>query len=80
MNWEVLPHPKYSPDIAPYVYHSFRAIWNDLSSQDFKSFADIEKWIDEWIPSKSKDFYCCGIHLLRERWAKVVASEGQYFE
>ena len=69
-----------SPDIAPSDYHLFRAIKNDLSSQHFKSFEDIEKWIDEWIVSKSSDFYWGGIHLLRERRAKVVASEGQYFE
>ena len=52
----------------------------DLSSQYFKSFEDIEEWIDEWIVSKSKDFYWRGIHLLRERWATVVASEGQDFK
>ena len=58
----------------------FRAIQNDLPSQHFKYFEDIEKWIDEWIASKSKDSYWRGIHFLREKWAKVVASEGQYFE
>ena len=76
MNWEVLPHPQYSSDMAPSGYHLFRAIQNDLSSKHFKFFKNIEKWIDECIASKSKVFYWRGIHLLRERWAKVVASEG----
>ena len=44
MNRKVLPHPLYSPDIEPPDYHLFRAIQNDLSSQHFKSFKDIEKW------------------------------------
>ena len=43
--------------IELFDYYLFRAIQNDLSSQHFKSFEDIEKWIDEWIASKSKDFY-----------------------
>ena len=47
MNWEVLFHLPYLPAIAPSDYHLFRAIWNDLSIQHFKSFEDIEKWIDE---------------------------------
>ena len=24
--WEVMPHPPYSPDPAPYDYHSFRLL------------------------------------------------------
>ena len=47
-----------------------------ITAFQLKSFDDIEKWIDEWIASKSKDFHRRGIHLLRERWARVVASEG----
>ena len=72
MDWKVSPHPPYSPDIALSVYHLFRAIQNDLSSQNSKSFEDIEKSIDEWIAPKSNDFYWRGIHLLRERWAKFL--------
>jgi len=26
LNWEILPHPPYSPDIAPSDYHLFRSI------------------------------------------------------
>ena len=54
INWEVLPYPPYSLDIAPSDYHFFRAIQNDLSPEHFKSFEDTEKW----IASKSNDFYC----------------------
>ena len=72
MNWEVLPHPLYSTDIALSDYHLFRAIHYDLSSQKFKSFEDIEKWIAEWIASQSKDFYWRGIHSMRQRWANLL--------
>ena len=76
-----LPHPPYLPDIARSDYHLFRVFQNDLSLQNFKCFEDIEKWIHEWITLlRSKDLYWRGIHLFPARWAKVVASEAQYFE
>ncbi|GBO99395.1 Mariner Mos1 transposase [Eumeta japonica] len=52
LDWEVLPHPLYSPDIAPSNY----------------------------LASKDKDFFRLRIRTLPERWKKVVASDGQYFD
>lgn len=80
LNWEVLPHPPYSPDIAPSDFHLFRSMTHSLSYQDFQSFGDIQKWLDSWIASKDQSFFGRGIGLLPERWNKVVASNGQYFE
>jgi len=80
LKWEVLPHPPYSPDIAPSDYHLFRSMIHDLSEQKFSSYEDTKKWVDSWLASKDADFFRRGIHMLPERWKKVVASDGQYFE
>ena len=80
LKWEVLPHPPYSPDIAPSDYYLFRSMAHGLADQQFHSYEDIEKWIDSWIVSKDKRFYRNGIRALPERWAKIVANDGQYFE
>jgi len=41
--WEVLPHPPYSPDIAPSDYHLFRSMTHSLSEQHFSSYEDTKK-------------------------------------
>lgn len=80
LKWEVLPHPPYSPDIAPSDYYLFRSMAHGLAEQRFHSHEDTKKWIDSWIAAKDESFFRRGIHMLPERWAKVVASDGQYFE
>jgi len=40
---------------------------------------DIKNCIDDWIASKDEDFFR-GIHMLPERWEKVVVSDDHYFE
>lgn len=80
VGWEILPHPPYSPDIAPSDYHLFRSMQSALSEVQFSSLEDIQKWIDEWIASKPEKFYWDGIHQLPGKWSRVVASDGAYFE
>lgn len=79
LNWEVLSHPPYSPDIAPSDYHLFRSMAHGLAEHRFHSYEDTKKWVDSWIASKDVSFFRRGIHMLPERWEKVVASDGQYF-
>lgn len=79
LDWEVLPHPPYSPDIAPSDYHLFRSMAHALTTQRFTSYEDTKNWVDSWIASKDKEFFRRGIRMLPERWEKVVASDGQYF-
>ena len=50
------------------------------ADQQFRSYQDIEKWLDSWIALKDEHFYCNGIRALPERWTKVVDNDGQYFE
>jgi len=79
-NWEVLPHPAYSPDLAPSDYHLFSSIGHALAEWHFDSYEDVRKWLDEWFASKDKEFFWRGIHKLLERWEKCIISEGKYFE
>ncbi|CAK9816496.1 Mariner Mos1 transposase [Anthophora quadrimaculata] len=80
LKWEVLPHPLYIPDIFLSDYHLFRAMTHGVSSQHSTSYEDTKNWIDSWIFSKEEQFFRCGIRMLPKRWAKVVGSDGNYFE
>ena len=80
LQWDVLPHPPYSPDIAPSDYHLFRSMTHGLAEQHFTSYEEAKNWVDSWIASKDKKFFQRGIRMLPERWGKVVANDGQYFE
>ncbi|KAG5315660.1 MOS1T transposase, partial [Pseudoatta argentina] len=45
----------------------------------FHSYEEAQKWIDSWIASKDMSFFRRGIHVLPEKWSKVVESDGKYF-
>lgn len=52
LDWEVLHHPPYSPDIAPSDYYLFRSMAHALTAQRFTSYEDTKNWVDSWIASK----------------------------
>ena len=43
LGWEVLPHPAYSPDLAPSDYHIFRSIELFLREKSFSNHEELKK-------------------------------------
>lgn len=79
LGWELLPHPAYSPDIAPSDYHLFRSMTHYLHDKKFNSDDDVKNAMVEFFDSKSEDFYGDGIRSLVGRWQKVIDADGNYF-
>lgn len=80
LGWEAVPHPAYSPDLAPSDYHLFRKMQNDLSDVRFKTFEEVEKWVAKFLTSQDESFFAKGIRELPERWLKVIQCDGDYFD
>ena len=78
LDWEVLQHPPYSPDLAPTDYHLFRSLSNQMRGVTFDTNEDLENWLNNFFESRPSDFWRDGINKLVERWEQVVNSEGEY--
>ena len=78
LDWEFLPHPPYSPDLAPSDYHLFRHLKAEISGQHFGSFEDLESWLETFFDDKPRIFYDRGIRKLPVKWAEVVEHDGEY--
>uniref|UniRef100_A0A914HQ22 Transposase n=1 Tax=Globodera rostochiensis TaxID=31243 RepID=A0A914HQ22_GLORO len=77
LGWEVLPHPPYSPDVAPSDYHLFRSLSNALSGVTLENAAALQNWLDEFFASKPPIFFKRGIEKLPGRWEEMN-NAGEY--
>jgi [histone H3]-lysine36 N-dimethyltransferase SETMAR len=78
LGWTVLPHPPYSPDLAPTDYHLFRSLAHHLSEKRFDNEDDLKIDLENFFNHQSKAFYQQGILSLPQRWQEVVDSDGSY--
>lgn len=78
LHWEVLPHPAYSPDLAPSDYHLFRDLQANLDELHFENDEDAEKWLRTYFDQKPRIFFERGIRSLPTKWAQVILSNGEY--
>jgi transposase len=77
LDWAILPHPPYSPDLAPSDY-LLRSLSNNLRRVSFNNDAELQNWPDVFFTAKPADFFKRGIEILPERWEAVVNNGGEY--
>ncbi|XP_074181294.1 histone-lysine N-methyltransferase SETMAR isoform X4 [Rhinolophus sinicus] len=80
LGYEVLPHPPYSPDLSPTDYHFFKHLDNFLEGKRFHNQQDAQNAFQEFVESRSMEFYATGINKLISRWQKCVDCNGSYFD
>ena len=78
LGWDVLPHPPYSPDIAPSDFHLFRSLQNFLNGKILENFADLKNHLDKFFNNKDQKFWQEGIMKLPSRWLEIMQNNGTY--
>lgn len=78
--FELVPHPPYSPDLAPSDFHLFPQMKKALSGRHFASDEDVMAAVERYLESQTKEFFYTGIKALHHRWNKCSALEGDYVE
>ncbi|XP_026830138.1 histone-lysine N-methyltransferase SETMAR-like [Ooceraea biroi] len=78
LQWEILQHPPYSPDIAPSDFHLFRSLQNSLNGENLKSEEAVENHLTNFFQGKPSSFFKNGINKLVDRWKTIVEKDGDY--
>jgi transposase len=80
LGWTVLPHPPYSPDLAPSDYHLFGKVKESLRGIHYENVSEVKRAFQSWIRKTPSEFFNEGICNLVPRWQKCIAANGDYIE
>lgn len=80
LHFELLPHPPYSPDLAPSDYFLFSDLKKHLRGQRYGSDSEVIEVTNQYLEGKDKTFYKGGIDKLEQRWQKCIDLGGDYIE
>lgn len=78
--FEILPHPAYSPDLAPSDFYLFCQLKRPLRGHHFESNEEVITLANQWLEDQPAEFYTNGIRALRDRWHKCIDRQGDYVE
>jgi histone-lysine N-methyltransferase SETMAR len=77
---KLLPHPPYSPDLAPCDFYLFPKIKKELGGRSFNSIENLSRAIQAIVDSIPKEQYYKSFDSWKNRLKKCIEVEGEYFE
>ena len=80
LNIRILPHPPYSPDLAPSDFFLFPSMKKHIKGKRFDTDDDVLEAAEDWLMSKNRVFYSQGLLKVIDRWQKCVNLRGGYIE
>ena len=75
-----LPHPAYSPDLAPSDYFLFLQLKKHLKGNIYDSDEEVVAAVRQWWREQSPEFFADGIRQLVRCWQLCVDRDGDYVE
>ena len=80
LNWGIILHPSYSPDLYPTDCHLFLSLDNHMKNRAFNIEDDLKTEVHNFFQNTTKDFYKNGITKLLNHWEKAIECEGSFFD
>ena len=78
--FELLPHPPYSPDLAPSDFFLFYKLKKELRGQRYDDDDELMLAVEGFCKGHDSAFYREGLEALPRRWTKCIESQGDYVE
>ena len=78
--YELIPHPAYSPDLAPSDCFLFPYLKKDIRGLHFRSDEEVVTAAEEGVNGKYPDIFSSGLMALEHRWSKCITLEGNYIK
>lgn len=80
LNFQLLPHPPYSPDLAPCDFYLFPNLKRYLRGKRFASNDEVQSETEGYFAELPKSYYLKGIKKLENRWTRCIELKGDYIE
>ena len=78
--YELIPHPAYSPDLAPSDVFLFPNLKKDIRGCHFRPDEEVVTAVEEWVNGKDPGFFSSELMALEHRWSKCITLEGNNIE
>lgn len=79
-DFELIPHPQYSPDLAPSSYFLFPNMKKWLGGKRFLTAGEVTAAVDGYFGDLSESYYLEGIEKMEQRWMECIQLKGEYVE
>jgi len=80
LDFSALPHPPYSPDLAPSNFHLFPKLKAHLKGQRFSCEEEVNSAVRKWFQKQNTNFFKDGFQKLVQRWRKCIEVPGDFVE
>ena len=75
--YKLIPHPDYSPDLAPSDYFLFPNLKKDIHGRHFRSNEEVVAALEEWVRDKDPGFFSSGVDGTGTPLGQVHHTRGQ---